>query len=153
MREGRPVNLRCVHGFATEGGGGILDQGDVIAKFHPESSSGLDAGVGHHTHQDDFPDTVLLELEVKIRIGEATLSPMLVNDDITFPRAEFRVEFSAPSAAFENLILLDHHLRPGPLLPVFIITLLVTAVGQDEDFEPGGSSRWDQLTQVTEHVD
>jgi hypothetical protein len=44
MREGRPVDLRCVHGFATEGGGGIIDQRDVIAEFHPETPGGLDAG-------------------------------------------------------------------------------------------------------------
>jgi hypothetical protein len=104
MRAGRPVDLRCVHGFATEGGGGIFDQRDVIAEFHPETSGGLDASVGHHAHQDDLPDAVLLELEVEVRVGEAALSPMLVNDDITFLGTEFRVEFPAPSAAFENTL-------------------------------------------------
>ena len=82
MREGRPVDLRCVHGFATEGGGGILDQGDVIPEFHAEAAGRFDTRVRNHADQDDVANAVLLELKIEIGIREAARSPMLPDNDI-----------------------------------------------------------------------
>ena len=76
----------------------------MIAELHPEAAGGLDAGVGNHADQDDLTDAVLLELKVEVRVGEAALRPVLMNNDVTFLRAKFWVEFPAPSAAMENLL-------------------------------------------------
>src|SRR2546426_5675489 len=44
VREARSIDLvRRVHPFRAEGGGRILDKGDVVAKLHAKARGGLDA--------------------------------------------------------------------------------------------------------------
>ncbi len=74
MREARPIDLvRRAHAFLLEGGGCILDQGDVVAKLHAKASGGFDAGVRYKADEDDFLDPPLFELGVEIGIGAAAL--------------------------------------------------------------------------------
>jgi len=73
---GRPVDgVGGVHRLSAEGGGGILDQGDVIPEFHAEAAGRFDTRVRNHADQDDVANAVLLELKIEIGIREARSIP------------------------------------------------------------------------------
>jgi hypothetical protein len=73
------------------------------AEFHREPARGLDAGVRHEADEDDLLDAVLLELLIEVRVGEAALRPVLLDDDVAWLRDEVRVPFAAPGAFGEGL--------------------------------------------------
>src|SRR5271166_2661738 len=62
VRKHRSVGLSRLHSLGVERRRSVLHQGDVIAKFHAEAPSGLDATVSDYANQDDFLNAMLLEL-------------------------------------------------------------------------------------------
>src|SRR5437764_15431602 len=64
-----------VQAFGAEGGGRILDKGDVTAELHAKASGRLDAGVGDQADENELLEPALFELGVEIGVGEATLPP------------------------------------------------------------------------------
>jgi hypothetical protein len=46
---------------------------------------------------------VLLELQIQVRVGETTGTPMLLGDDVTRLRLELGSELAAPGSVFEGL--------------------------------------------------
>jgi hypothetical protein len=83
VREAGSIDLvRRVHAFLLEGSGRILNQDDVVAKFHAKARGGFDAGVRDHADQDDVLDPPLCELGVEIGVGEAALPPVLKHDGV-----------------------------------------------------------------------
>src|SRR6266853_3767415 len=93
---------RC-HALRVEGCGGVLDQRDVIAQFHPESSCRRYAGVRDETYEHDLLNVVLLQLSVKIRIGEAVLGPMFQSNNVSPLRTKLRMPFSTPGIDAEGI--------------------------------------------------
>src|SRR2546426_11030887 len=93
VREARSIDLvRRVHPFRAEGGGRILDKGDVVAKLHAKTRGGLDAGVRDEADEDDVLDPPLFELGVEVGIGEPALRPVLEHDDVAIAGAELGME-------------------------------------------------------------
>src|SRR5215468_181479 len=50
-------------------------------------------------------DTMLLELQVQVGVGEATGTPVFLCGNLTWRRHEFGTELATPCAVFEGLVL------------------------------------------------
>jgi hypothetical protein len=59
---------------------------------------------------DELMDAVFLELQIQIRVGETTGTPMLLGNDFARLRLELAADLAAPRAVFEGLS------QPGCLL-------------------------------------
>src|SRR5262249_30989297 len=55
----------------------VLDHGDLIAEFGGVANGRFNAGMRDQPDDDDLMDTVLLKLQIKVSVGEATRAPML----------------------------------------------------------------------------
>src|SRR5574341_319092 len=122
VREAGSIDLaRRVHALLLEGSGRILNQGDVVAKFHAKASGGFDAGVRYKAGEDDFLDPPLCELGVEIDIGEVALPPVLQHDDVAIAGAVFGMELSAPTSGAEALGLVRPNLGCVHMAPPSIV--------------------------------
>jgi len=74
--------VRCVHRFFAEGCGRVFYQRYVIAELHPETSRGLNAGVGQQPNADDPLDAILFELMVEVSIRKSARAPMLRDKNV-----------------------------------------------------------------------
>jgi hypothetical protein len=52
---------------------------------------------------DELMDAVFLELQIQIRVGETTGTPMLLGNDFARLRLELAADLAAPRAVFEGL--------------------------------------------------
>ena len=77
-----------VHVLIGVARGRVFYHRDLIAEFGGIANGGLHTGVRDQSHDDDFVNAVLLELQIQIRVGKAAGTPMLRGDDIA--RAEVR---------------------------------------------------------------
>ena len=87
-----------MHVLVTERGGRVADQGHVITQLHGEAAGGLNAGVGEQTDGNDMRDAMLLEMKIEIRIGEAALGPVLLDEDLASLRHEVGMPLTAPAS-------------------------------------------------------
>ena len=55
----------------------VLDNGDLVAELGGVANGRFDAGMRDQPDDDDLMDTVLLKLQIKVSVGEATGAPML----------------------------------------------------------------------------
>src|SRR3989442_4407381 len=122
MRKARSIDLmRRVHAFRIECSGRILDQRDVVAKLHAETSGGFDADVRYKTDQDDFLDSPLCELGVEISINETALSPVLQHNDVASAGAKFGMKLSTPTSGGEALALVRSNLGWVHMFPANVV--------------------------------
>src|SRR6202020_696872 len=84
------------------------------------------------------------------RVGEATLGPMLLDDDVARLRHEVGMPLAAPATLREGLQLLYLALAGIHVIPAFIIAGLPTAMGNEEDFDAGRAGAGDNRAQVIE---
>jgi hypothetical protein len=64
----------------------------------------------NQAYDDELMDSMLLELEIQIGVGEAAGAPMLLDDDFAWVWREFGTELATPSAVLKGLS------RPSRLL-------------------------------------
>jgi hypothetical protein len=83
-------------------GGRVLDHRNLVAKLSGISNSYFETGVCYQSHDDQLMNTVSLELQIQIRVGEASGSPMLVSDDIARSGLELGADLATPGAVFES---------------------------------------------------
>src|SRR5262245_46251281 len=154
MSEGRGAGLvGCGQQFTRERRRRITNQCDVIAELHREARRRIDACVGKQPGDDDMTDVVLLQLHVEVGIGEAALSPVLPDDDVTVPRREIGMELTSPRSLREVMVLLDVPLSGIDVPPALIVPLFPLAMRDDEDANASVPGRSVDRTQVLEQTD
>ena len=124
--------MRGAHHFLGERRRSILDQSDVIAELHRKAAGGFDASVCQQTDNNDFLDAVLFELLVEIRVGKATLRPMLLDNDIGLPGNKIRVPLTAPCPFGEGLPFARGNLAGVRVFPLRVVTRFRAMVRHDE---------------------
>src|SRR5262249_35053602 len=104
-----------------------------IAELSGIANSRFDAGVCDQPDDDELMDAVLLELQVKVGVGEAAGAPMLRGNDLTRLRDELGAELAAPSAIFEALPLPSCLLNWRNVFPRLIVARTVAVMHGVED--------------------
>src|SRR5262249_37117892 len=99
-----------VHLFIRVARGRVFYHRDLVAKLSPITNSCLHTSVRYESHDDELMDAVFLELQIQIRVGEATGTPMLEGHDFARLRLEPAADLATPRAIFEG------PMRPGCLL-------------------------------------
>src|SRR6202030_1972006 len=100
----RNIDLeRGVHLLVRVIGLRIPHHGDLVAKLGRMANSRFDAGMRYETNDDELMDAVLLELQIEVRVGEATGTPMLHRNDLAWLRCELGTDFATPAAELEAL--------------------------------------------------
>src|SRR5215470_16190559 len=87
----------------------------------------------NESDDDELMDTVLLELQVQIGVGEATGTPVFLCDNLTWRRREFGTELATPCAVFEALVLPRGSLNRRNVGPRFVVARAVAMVHGIED--------------------
>ena len=54
---------------------------DIVAELNGKANGRFDAAVCYESDNDELMDTVLLELQIQICVGETTGTPMLLGND------------------------------------------------------------------------
>src|SRR5262249_61075019 len=62
---------------------------DLVAELGGKANGRFDAGMGYEPDDDELMDAVLLELQVQVGVGEATGTPVLLCNNLTWRRHEF----------------------------------------------------------------
>ena len=57
----------------------------------------------YESYDNELMDAVFLELQIQIRVGKPTGTPMLEGHDIAWSRLELAADLAAPHAVFEGL--------------------------------------------------
>src|SRR5215468_449949 len=78
-------------------------------------------------------DTVLLELQIEVGVGEAAGTPMFLGDDLAGRRYEFGAEFAAPGPILEGFVLPGPSLDGSDIRPRLIIARTVAMMHGVED--------------------
>ena len=153
VSEGRTIQLmRGAHHLALERGRCILHQGDVVAELHREAACRLDTSVCQQTDNNDFLDAVLFELLVEIRVGKATLRPMLLDNDIALPGNKIRVPLTAPCPFGEGLPFARGHLAGVRVFPLRVVTRFRAMVRHDEQLNFRSACCRDDLPQMVKKI-
>src|SRR5262245_22306344 len=82
----------------------ILHHGDLIAKLSGKANSCLHACMCDEPDDDELMDAVVLELQVKVGVGEATGAPMLSRNDLTRLGYELGADLATPRVISEGLV-------------------------------------------------
>src|SRR5262249_49906883 len=113
----------------------VLYHGDLIAKLGGEANGRFDAGVRDQPDYNELMDAVLLELQVKVGVGEAAGAPVLLGYNFTRRRHEFGTELASPCAEFEGPVLPCPFLNGRNVFPRLIVTRAVAMMHCIEDPE------------------
>src|SRR5262249_15310257 len=113
----------------------ILNDGDVITELGGEAHSRFDAGMRDEADDDELMDAVLLELQVQVGVGEATGTPMLLGDNLTWRWHEFGTELATPCAVFEGFVLPRGSLNRRNVGPRFVVAGTISMMHGIEDAE------------------
>jgi hypothetical protein len=74
----------CVHHLIRVICRRVSHHRDVVAQLSGIANSRFDAGMCNQAYDDELMDSMLLELEIQIGVGEAAGAPMLLDDDFAF---------------------------------------------------------------------
>src|SRR5262249_45595299 len=85
------------------------------------------------SNDDKLVDAVLLELQVQVGVGEATGTPVLLGNNLTWRRHEFGSELATPCAVFEGLVLPCGSLNRRDVGPGFVVARTVSMMHGVED--------------------
>src|SRR5206468_8215578 len=92
------------------------------------TNSGLHTRVRYESHDDELMDAVFLELQIQIRVGETTGTPMLEGHDFARLRLELAADLATPHAVFEALSRPSCLLDRRNVLPSLVVALTVTTM-------------------------
>src|SRR4029077_4738541 len=98
----------------------VLHHGDLIAKLSGKANSCLHACVCDEPDDNDLMDAVVLELQVKVGVGEATGAPMLSRNNLARLRYELGTDLATPCAISEGLVLPRRLLNGRNVFPSFV---------------------------------
>src|SRR5262245_13084272 len=99
---------------------------DLVTELGGKANGRFDAGMRYESDDDELMDAVLLELQIQIRVGEATGTPMLCGDDLARLRLELGTDLATPRAVFEALVLPRCLLNGRNVLPGFVVARTVS---------------------------
>src|ERR1700754_495183 len=106
---------------------------DLVAKFNGETNRCLHARMRDESHDDESMDTVFLELQIQIRVGETTGTPMLLDHDFARLRLELAADFATPRAVLKRLVQPSCLLHWSNVLPSLIVAWTVSTMQRIED--------------------
>ena len=86
MGEHGGVRCRGLHALGAKCRGRIRHKRDVITKLHAKARGRFNAAVCDQSDQNDFLDTVLLQLCVEVGISKTALRPVFLDDHVTWLR-------------------------------------------------------------------
>src|SRR5262245_2040081 len=89
--------------------------------------------MGDESDDDELMDAVLLELQIQIRVGEATGTPMLGGDDLAWVRLELGTDLATPRAVFEALACPRCPRNGRNVLPSLVVARTVSMMQRIED--------------------
>src|ERR1700677_5016777 len=104
--------------------------------------------LGDLAYQDDAADAVLLELQIKIGVGKAAGSPMLVDNDIAGLGLEVVVERSSPTVFGEDLPASRGELIRRGIGKGDVIARLPARMRHKEDLQSASPRGRDHLAQM-----
>ena len=88
----------------------------------------------------------------KLGVGEATLGPMLLDDNVAFPGREVRMPFAAPGSFGKSLPLSRGDLAWVWMFPLDVITGLPAMVWHDEQLNFCSARGSDNLSHMIEQI-
>ena len=148
MGVGRAVDVvRGVQGLVAEGGGGVADQGHVVAQLRGRTAGALDAGVGRQADQDEVRRTLLLQPHIEVGARKAA-GPVLGHDHVAGLRREVRMPLAAPAVLLEHQAAragLDIGVGMGPGVEV---ARRIAVMRDDEHRDPGRAGGGDHRLHV-----
>jgi len=83
--------------------GRVFHHRDLVAKLSAIAYGRLHTRMRDEFDDDELMDAVFLELQIQIRVGETTGTPMLLGNDFARLRLELAADLAAPRAVFEGL--------------------------------------------------
>src|SRR5215813_4696887 len=99
----------------------VLDHGDLIAEFGGEANGRFDTGVRDQPDDDELMNAVLLQLQIKVGVGEAAGAPVLLGYNFTRLRHELGAKLATPCAEFEAPVLPCPFLNGRNVFPRLIV--------------------------------
>src|SRR5262245_21949497 len=111
----------------------VLYHRDLVAELSGKANGRFDAGMGYESNDNELMDAMVLELQVQIRVGEATGTPMLRGDDLSRLRLELATDLATPRAVFEGLMRPRCLLNGRNVLPSLIVARTVSMMQRIED--------------------
>src|SRR5208337_2620772 len=114
----------------------VLYHRDLVAELGGKPNGRFDAGMRYQSDDDELMDAVLLELQIQIRVGEATRTPMLGGDNLVWLGLELGTDLATPRAVFEALSLPRCLLNGRNVLPSLVVARTVSMMQRVEDAKP-----------------
>src|SRR5262249_13631519 len=132
----RHVNVeRGVHHLVRVIRRRVLYHGDLIAEFSGIANGRFDAGVRDQPDDDEVMNTVLLQLQIKVGVGETAGAPVFLGYNFTWLRREFGAELAAPCTEFESPVLPCSFLNGCNVFPYLIVARVVAMMHCIDDAE------------------
>src|SRR5690349_2290100 len=75
----------------------------IVSELRGIADRRLHTSVRDESHHDELMDSVSLELQIQVGIGETTGAPMFQRDDIPVARHELAADLTTPRAVLESL--------------------------------------------------
>src|SRR5262249_6419947 len=130
-----------------------LNEGDVIAQPHSETSGAFDAGIRYEADEDNLLDPVLLEVGVKIGNWRSRFGPSVHSRRRHREGPNSGVEFSAPSYGSQALDLVSPKLGWIHMLPPLVSVSRQKWCGDDDDLDTRRSDCSNQLAHIVVEAD
>src|SRR5271166_3682575 len=111
----------------------VLYHRDLVAELGGKPNGRFDAGMGYQSDDDELMDAVLLELQIQIRVGEATGTPMLRGDNLARLGLELGTDLATPRAVLEAPSQPRCFLNGRNVLPGLVVTRTVPMMQCIED--------------------
>src|SRR5581483_6314300 len=93
----------------------------------------LYAGVCNQSNNNEFVNTVFLQLKIQIGVGETTGAPVLRRHNISRLRNEMRMKLAAPCTVFERLPQPGGFLDWRDISPRFVVSGPIAVVHGVDD--------------------
>ena len=100
-----------------------------------------------------FMDAVFLELQIQIRVGKSTGTPMLEGSDVARLRFQLAPDLATPPAVFEALARPCYLLNQRNVLPSLVVTRTVSTMQRIEDAQLRPSAPRSGFATYAEHND
>jgi len=86
----------------------------------------------YEPNHDEIMDSVFLELQIQVGVGEAARTPMLRRDNLAWLRLELETNLAAPRAIFEGSVLPGRLLYERNVSPSLVVAWTVSPMQRRE---------------------
>src|SRR5262249_36958204 len=116
--------------------GRVFYHRDFVAKLSGKANRRLYARVCDQPNDNELMDAVLLELQIQVRVGETTGTPMLLRKDFAWLSCELAANLATLSVVFKSRYYPSRILNVRNELPILVVARTITMMHCIEDPKP-----------------